>query len=147
MQLPPGNHQPSWPPGHTAGSRSITAPLLANRWSTIGQPGHHWPSWPRGHTVGLRSTTGQSLAFLATRAHCWLVVHWDPQVLLHRAPFQQLSPRPALMCAELTPEGSTQRRFPCSPGMALPRSDRPRAAGLSSAVMVTYSRSAGCSAL
>ena len=70
-----------------------------------------------------------SLAFMATWAHCWLTVnHWstigqppvnrwptvghrNPQVLLCRAPSQQLSPQPALMCGCSSP-GAGPRAAP-----------------------------------
>lgn len=58
---PVGHHWLSWPPGHTAGSRS-------HCWTTLGQPvGLHWP----------------------TGAHCWLVVSfWSTigQLLVNQDP-------------------------------------------------------------
>lgn len=60
-------------PGQNTGEKHLTP--------TAGQCtlGNHCP-WPQGHTAGSWPTVGQPL------------INQDLQVLLHRAPFQQLSP-------------------------------------------------------
>jgi len=44
------------------------------------------------------------LAFLATRAHCWLVVHKHSQIPLRTATFQQVHPKPVLVHGVVPPQ-------------------------------------------
>ena len=74
-----------------------------------GTIGHQGTLLTHGHPVGqllvnLLATIDRLGHQGTLLAHSHLVGHQDPQVLLCRAPFQQLSPRPALMRALIPPQ-------------------------------------------
>uniref|UniRef100_A0A8C3L986 Staphylococcal nuclease and tudor domain containing 1 n=1 Tax=Chrysolophus pictus TaxID=9089 RepID=A0A8C3L986_CHRPC len=72
-----GRHWPSWPPGRTPGSWSTTGQLLGKQ-DAIGLLGHQGALLAHGQPLVNCWASRTPLAFLATRAHSWLMVnHWS----------------------------------------------------------------------